>query len=47
VIIDKEGRQTVTFKAGTYNIACKVMDNEGLENIEIIKLKLNGKVPPR
>ena len=25
-----------------YNIAVKVFDNEGLENIEIVRLKVNG-----
>jgi hypothetical protein len=31
-------------KTGTHNIAVKVVDNDGLENIEIIKLKINGAV---
>jgi len=31
-------------KAGEYKIAVKVIDNEGLENTEIIKLKVNGKI---
>jgi hypothetical protein len=44
VMIDKVGKQTTKFKAGLYNIAVKVVDNDGLENIEIIKLKVNGKV---
>jgi hypothetical protein len=30
--------------AGTHNIAVKVVDNDGLENIEVIKLKINGGV---
>jgi hypothetical protein len=34
----------VSLKAGTHTIAVKVMDNDGLENREIIKLKLNGVV---
>ncbi|MDR1023249.1 MAG: hypothetical protein LBL94_08280 [Prevotellaceae bacterium] len=44
VIIDREGRQTAKLKAGLYNIAVKVVDNDGLENVETIKLKVNGTV---
>jgi DNA modification methylase len=44
IIIDKEGKQMYKFKTGQHNIAVKVFDNEGLENIEIIKLKINGKI---
>jgi DNA modification methylase len=44
VIIDKEGKQTLTLKAGMHTIAVKVVDNDGLENTEIIKLKINGMV---
>jgi len=44
VMIDKEGRATHTFEAGTHTIAVKVVDNEGLESIERIKLKVNGEV---
>lgn len=44
VFRDKEGKQIYDFKAGTYQVACKVIDKEGLENIEIIKLKVNGKL---
>jgi len=44
ILLDKEGKQTQKFKAGSHKIAVKVFDNEGLENIEIIKLKVNGKV---
>ncbi|MDR2149373.1 MAG: hypothetical protein LBO67_00825, partial [Spirochaetaceae bacterium] len=42
IIIDKEGKQVVSLKTGTHNIAVKVVDNDGLENIEIVKLKING-----
>jgi len=42
ILLDKEGKQTYKFKAGSYSIAVKVFDNEGLENIEIINLKING-----
>jgi site-specific DNA-methyltransferase (adenine-specific) len=44
VLLDKEGKQVVKFKAGVHNIAVKVVDNDGLENIEVIKLTVNGKV---
>jgi hypothetical protein len=44
IIIDKEGKQVVSLKTGTHTIAVKVMDNDGLENMEIIKLKINGVV---
>ena len=43
VLIDKAGRQSAKFKAGLHNIALKVVDNDGLESVEIIKLKVNGK----
>ncbi len=44
IFLDKEGKQNYKFKAGSYSIAVKVIDNEGLENIEIVKLKINGVV---
>jgi len=44
IIIDKSGKHTHTFKAGVYAVAVKVVDNEGLESIETLKLKVNGKV---
>ena len=44
VIIDKQGTQRHKFKPGTHNIAVKVVDNEGLDNIEVVKLKVNGTV---
>ncbi|MCX6258703.1 MAG: site-specific DNA-methyltransferase [Bacteroidia bacterium] len=44
VLIDKHGKQTEQFKAGTYQVAVKVVDNEGLDSLEIIKLKVNGGV---
>jgi hypothetical protein len=44
-MIDKEGKQIVKFKAGgTYNVAVKVVDNDGLESVEVVKLKVNGVV---
>jgi hypothetical protein len=44
VMIDKEGQQTGKFKAGLHHVAVKVVDNDGLESIEAIKLKVNGTV---
>jgi len=44
VIMDKEGRQVIPLKAGTHNIAVKVVDNDGLENIEVVRLRINGGV---
>jgi DNA modification methylase len=44
ILLDKTGKQTYLFKAGEHKIAVKVVDNEGLENIEVMKLKVNGKV---
>ncbi|MDR3272157.1 MAG: hypothetical protein LBT29_01540, partial [Flavobacteriaceae bacterium] len=44
VMLDKEGRQTAKFKAGLHTVAVKVVDNDGLESIEVIKLKVNGTV---
>ncbi|MDR0613887.1 MAG: site-specific DNA-methyltransferase [Dysgonamonadaceae bacterium] len=44
VIRDLKGKQTAGLKAGLHNIAVKVVDNDGLENIEAIKLKINGTV---
>jgi hypothetical protein len=42
VMIDKVGKQTHAFKAGSYNVAVKVVDNEGIESVEMITLKTNG-----
>lgn len=44
VIIDKHGKQQYKFKPGQHIIAVKVVDNDGLDNIEIIKLKVNGTI---
>ncbi len=44
ILRDTHGKQTRIFKPGEFKIAVKVIDNEGLENIEIIKLKVNGKI---
>ena len=44
ILIDKTGQQSHRFKAGYHNIAVKVVDNDGLDNVEVVKLKVNGKV---
>lgn len=44
ILFDKTAKQSWKFKAGLHQIAVKVIDNEGLENIEIVKLKVNGKI---
>jgi len=42
VLIDKIGKQIQKFKTGTHTIAVKAVDNEGLESLEVITLKING-----
>jgi DNA modification methylase len=44
VMIDKEGIQKQKFSAGTYAVAVKVVDNDGLEAIEVVRMKVNGGV---
>jgi DNA modification methylase len=44
ILLDKEGKQIASLKPGTRHIAVKVVDNDGLENMEIIKLTVNGEV---
>jgi hypothetical protein len=44
VIIDREGNRRQQLKAGVHHIAVKAVDNDGLESIETIKLKVNGTV---
>jgi DNA modification methylase len=44
ILFDKMGKQSKKFGAGEYQIAVKVIDNEGLESLEVVKLKINGKV---
>ena len=43
-MIDYEGKQTQQFKAGEYMIAVKAIDVEGLECLEVFKIKVNGVV---
>jgi DNA modification methylase len=44
VLLDKSGIQTQKFKPGLHHIAVKTIDNDGLEALEVIKLKVNGVV---
>ena len=44
VLLDKVGEQTWKFKPGLHHIAVKVVDNDGLEGVEIMKLKVNGTI---
>lgn len=44
ILLDKTGEQTWRFKPGLHRVAVKVVDNEGLENVEIVRLRVNGKV---
>jgi len=44
IMIDKSGLQKHSFTAGTHTIAVQVVDTYGLENIEIIKLQVNGEI---
>jgi DNA modification methylase len=44
ILLDKDGKHSYKFKAGEHKIAVKVVDNEGLENIEVVKLKINGMI---
>jgi len=43
-MLNKEGIARHKFKAGTHTIAIKAVDNEGLEAIEILRLKVNGEI---
>ncbi|MDR0760137.1 MAG: site-specific DNA-methyltransferase [Treponema sp.] len=44
VLLDKEGKQIISLKPGMRHIAVKVVDNDGLENMEVVKLTVNGEV---
>jgi DNA modification methylase len=44
ILRDVQGKQRCKFKAGTHRIAVKVVDNQGLENLEIVNLKINGQL---
>ena len=43
-LLNKEGKMTMKFKPGQHTIAVKAVDNEGLEAIEVVKIKVNGVV---
>ncbi|MBB1075101.1 site-specific DNA-methyltransferase [Rhodoferax sp. 4810] len=42
IIRETVGKQTESFTAGTHFIAVKVIDNDGLESVEVMKLIVNG-----
>jgi hypothetical protein len=44
IMLDKTGKQSNKFKTGSFQIAVKVVDNDGLESLEVIDLKVNGNV---
>ncbi len=44
VVLDRTGKQTYKFKPGYHTIAVKAVDSEGLEAIEVIKIKVNGEI---
>jgi len=44
LMLNKEGIASFKFKPGNHSIAVKAVDNEGLEAIDVIKIKVNGEV---
>jgi hypothetical protein len=44
VMIDKEGKLEASFTKGEQTIACKVIDEDGIEKQETIKLVINGAI---
>jgi DNA modification methylase len=42
IMRDTIGKIERTFAPGEYHIACKVVDADGLENMEVVKLRVNG-----
>ncbi len=44
VLLDKSGLQRHKFAPGAWTVAVKVVDNDGLETVEVIHLKINGVV---
>ncbi len=44
IVFDKIGKQKYKFKPGIFEIAIKAIDSEGLEAMEIFKLKINGEI---
>lgn len=43
-LLNREGIATHKFKPGNHAIAVKAVDNEGMDAIEIIRIKINGEV---
>ena len=43
-LVNKEGVAIWKFKPGLHSIAVKAVDTEGLEAVEVVKLKVNGAV---
>jgi DNA modification methylase len=44
VLRDETGKQIIRLESGVHYIACKIVDNDGLENIDVIKLTVNGEL---
>jgi site-specific DNA-methyltransferase (adenine-specific) len=44
IMLEIKGVVEQSFSSGEHIIACKIIDKEGLENIETLKLKVNGVV---
>ena len=44
IIFDKSGKQIKSFNTGFHQIAVNVVDNDGLEGLNVLKLKINGVV---
>gem|GEM_PF-538780 len=43
-LFNKDGIARSKFSPGQHTIAVKAVDNEGLEAVEVVRLKVNGKV---
>lgn len=42
LLLNKTGKCVYAFQAGIHHIAVKVVDNDGLESIAVVKIKING-----
>jgi len=42
VLLDKTGIQSWKFQPGQHTVAVKVVDDDGLENVEVIRVNVNG-----
>jgi DNA modification methylase len=47
VLFDKTGEQVVTLAPGSYNVAVKAVDNDGLDIVETLRLQVNGGISKR